>query len=688
MLRRLPGCTCSHSTTVAAAAAAARTRYTPQQQPIASTSATILDDDEPASPFDSLLPQDRRLPLARSGGKNRNDSKSNIRLQVQRRIPRLYSPTTPPTARPPRVAARSNVSPYLPLVTRERSYLLANLRACLYSAHRDDSYQGDPTTTWQALAGVLQYPDVLPHLPPSQHSTTTRSSDPEDPHAPLEPRPRIQVSVLELRRCFTVFASEQPRTRNGLQRLLVVAELLAQKARGPKLEGLSFRGVEGEHGASVELRGGGAGLREQDWRALILFVGGHLRAPRTSPEVENAFSLFSHFTRVQEQKRPAGGNEGDFVAETATYNALLHVATRARSWDLVDQVEMRMSALGIVADPQTMGVRMQKDHFRGTHIETIWAGFEQGVRRWGEGNGMNRLWGMMLWVYAERGMLVEARKVYEAMRAGEEVDLASLRPPDHLLREVDDLASHAVRPPAPDETIYARLIQAYAFRGDLYAALSILRDMVRPPPPSASSTPTRLTAYQPTMHIYTCLFRGFATHGHLPSSPLPDVSPHLLRGPTTSRANARALRETSFVPLTKLGSSSGGGSQAVGVGLGAGGGNSPWTLDTLHTLFTSFLALSPPPPPITPTLPFRGVRTAPSSKELYWLLLAFEVLSGDDSELVLRVWDEVEYKFKRSTKARQKQVWSGWRVDKRVAGMVARHRGRVEEWRSEAEGVE
>lgn len=661
--RRLPGCTCFYSTT---AVARAPPRHT--ASPIASTSRTTLDEAEPAQGFDTLLPSDRRLPLARSAPKGQQ-KKRNRRLIPQRRIPLLSStPVTPSADPPPRAssAPRSKIAPFLPLVTRERSYLLANLRACLYSPLQDGAHATNTTETWRALAAVLQYPDVLPHLPPTTHSTITRTSDPNDPGAPDEPRNKIQLSVLELRRAFTIFASERPRTGNGLQRLLVVAELLALKSGRSTVE-MAETGVFEGHGGSIrELRGGGAGMREKDWRALIMFVGAHLRSPRATPDVENAFSLFTQYMRTAED----GLSGAEFVPEVATYNSLLRLASRARSWALVEQVERRMESLGMEGDVHSVGIRMQREHLRGAHIETIWTLFQQGMERWDK-EKTGELWGMMLWVYAERGLLSEAQGVYTAMRRGRPIDLGQLGPhPDS-----PPSSSRLYQPPPPTESTYVRLIQALAHRGKLKHALNTLRDMITPP----TATTTHLTAYRPSMHVFACLFRGFAIHAHPPSNSH-FLSPRLLRGPT-QRANARATREAAFAALTRLDSSS----VKDDRGVGTGPPGSLWNLTTLRSLFSSFLALTPPHPSTTAAMPFGGKRTAPSSKELFWLILAFEVVTGEDSRVVLDVWDAVESKFGHEEKAKgvRSVGWTGWRVDRRMREHMDWHRRRVLEWDSE-----
>jgi pentatricopeptide repeat protein len=416
-----------------------------------------------------------------------------------------------------------------------------------------------------------------------------------------------------------------------------------------------------------ELRGGGQGLREKDWRALILFVGTSLRSPRATPEVESAFSLFSQYMRLDEgtigRDRTLKRRKQGRSAKIETYNALLHIAAKARSWELFENVEQRLASLGLQGDVYTVGIRMYKEDRRGAHVETVWNVFQEGLARFGAEEGA-KLWNMMLWVLARRGMLKDAMRLYEVMRKGEPVDLGMLAPRDDPLS--GDLTTPRATdrrylPPPPEESTYARLIQAFAHRGDLNSALSIMRDMVSLSPP--------LSNYAPSTHIFTCLFRGFATYGFYPTPSDLLVSPRHLRG-SPIRSNALASRESSFSPLSILGAN-------------RRSPTSPWSLSTLQSLFQSFLSLSPPSPPTYHLLPFSGQRTSPSAKELFWLVLAFEVLSGDDSELVLEVWKAVEETFGRGKRRDGVEAWTGWRADTRLRGKIERHQRRVEEWELE-----
>lgn len=516
------------------------------------------------------------------------------------------------------------------------------------------------------------------------------------------------LSLPELRRAFTVFASARPRTKVGLDRLLVVTELLAQRSKEP----LSDEGrTSGEGGRDVpirDLRGGGYGLREKDWRRLLLFAGLNLRAPRSTIEMESAVSLFTQYVQSAERDGGRGTQKGrrgssdkadDNGTTIATYNSLLQIAQRARSWELFERIESRMQSFGLGhGDAATVGIKMYKEDTRGAHIESVWRIFEDGIERFG--NEADETWNMMIWVLARRGMLEQASKMYEAMREGEKVDIGRLSPRFHAddslfhlgHSSTDDLAttsaspsndvgSRLVRPPPPSHLTYTRLIQAFSHRGDLAASLRTLRDMVSPPP----SLP-HLSAYPPSIHIYTCLFRGFATHGWSPNR---DGEDHLWRNhrsratrrgvdDDTGNKKAKIAGEPSFRALLSLRQRDGTLSTPSSLSK-----SSPWSVAALQALFSSFLSLTPPSPPSqstasstlpTPTL-FEQQRTAPTSKQIFWLLLAYEVMSGGDSRVVLEVWRLVEGTFGEENQ----NGWKGWLVDKRIKRKIEDHREKVRE---------
>ncbi|TNY17386.1 Serine/arginine repetitive matrix 2, isoform CRA a [Rhodotorula diobovata] len=750
--------------------------------PLASTSHSTLDD--PLPDWQDLAP----APLRRTKGSNRPKAKAPQLVEhgdrpdkvVHRpkRPPPPVSATAPsPDAprlnrdnlrRPPN--ERTQVSPFLPLFTRERNHLLSNLRRALSSrpvarirpfrhartpAHaKRHAWNAD--AAWLALARVLRYPDDIPSLPHSHFPSSTRAplppsyaldADTSTPgssgfftaarldgtggtpaagSATGEPtdasgRRKIALTLPELRRAFAVFASSRPRTRTGLHRLLVVAELIAQQQPPLGALGEPHTGAGADAGTGLhQLRGGGAGLRDQDWRALLLFVGASMRASRPAHEVKHALDLFSHWLKLQREAcssssgssssepMPTRGRRrrGDAGSSSSSggssegqrqrmFNAVLFVAGRAHMWELFEQVLRRMAEEGVVPDGATVVELMRKEDRRGAPVAAAWRIFEDAlaarVGARGEGleeeqEGADALWAAMAWVLARRGLLDDAMRLYEAMRAGERVPLDSLRP----TQELDPLDGGLGAPPPPPSSsssrpglvvqppkltdrVYSSLLKAFAYRGDLSGALRILRDVSTDP---ASGVP-------PAVHHFVPLFHAFAHHGVAPfgaGARAYDVNPTTLRG-THLRAYAVRRDASPLAALTRTRTptrraAAGGGGTDSSSGGSAGGATNPFTLDALSSLLSTFLSLPAPSSASHPALPFSGARTAPSSKDLWWVLFAFDKLSGGDSELVVDVYDALERKFRDEAGG-----WTGWREDKRTPRLVRMHRDRAEERR-------
>ncbi|GAA5960783.1 hypothetical protein JCM21900_006871 [Sporobolomyces salmonicolor] len=698
----------------------------------ASTSALTLDDPIPR--FKDLL--GTAGPLAQPEQKEGNATRGRKGPRAQRERSLLHhldrsssaSTSAASTPRPARHPPndRTQISPFLPLVTRERNYLLSLFRQSLNS-HSSSSrkrprlppsakHRWNPDSTWIALACILRYPEEVPDLPRSHFPSSTRSprvdsDDPSslppctgafDPSFPARPsaleepdgdpigRRKIDLSLPELKRAFTIFSSSRPRTRTGLHRLLILAELLARRSRNRDAQ-MTFGLDVGGEGAGTELRGGGIGLKDKDWTQLILFVGANLRTTRPDPDAKSAVGLFS---QREEQARKLGrrtsggtdGQPGDGQSETTTrlYNALLHVAGRARMWELFEQVLQRMEETGVESDAATFVERMTKDVERGAPVNAVWRVFEEGLRSMlaRGGNGAEReaegLWAALMWVLAKKGRMDEAMRIYDAMRSGKETNLEDLRPASvaHSTSPVDLAYSPSpapispdltVRLPPPDERIYSALVQSFSHRGDLRAALHILKDMLSPASRASPSTVV------PQPQHFHHLFRAFVLYGEAPYRPKQhglDLDYTVLSG---ARARAKTTKASERSALAVLGTRPGKEPASA----------SDFTLSALSTLFTAFLDLSPPPPALIPTLPFYGARTAPAPKTLFFALKAFEKLTGGDSEVVVEVWERLERKFEL-----EEEGWTGWRPGRRVERLVAGHRERVEERRRKREELE
>ncbi|GAA5975898.1 hypothetical protein JCM11641_002832 [Rhodosporidiobolus odoratus] len=728
--------------------------------PIPSTSRSTLDDPLPT--WNDLLPDSPPVSaLAQRHDEQRRHGQKSASKEGKRRpasLPTLAPAQAPPTVqssrfksprRPP--SEPTQISPYLPLFTRERSYLLTSLQQALYSCSLPSppsSRQGRRTArrkgpawnadqAWIALARVLRYPEEVPDLPHSYFPSSTRSpallsyedgdfsvspsssssSSAEDdgfftaarpsssassssssslfpiPSSASAPpdstgRTPLPLSTSQLYRAFTLFSTSRPRTKNGLNRLLVIAELLARKrgAAFPSVlqtysgagEGAAEDG--GDEMVQQQLRGGGAGLRDKDWARLMLFAGANLRSTQQG-DVRGALALYEQYlaqqrTRIdrrrRRRKRLDGRQSQDELGTSARVrdqqrvllNVLLRLCRRAKMWDMFEQVRGRMRELGIKPDVATAMEEVLKDEQRGAGVEALWRGFEVALLEVeGDVERKQTVWQAMVWVFAKRGMMAEADRFYESMKMQREVLLDELRP--EMEGAVLYSSGISVQPPPLSDRTYTALIQSFAFRGDFHSAIRILRDVFTSSSPASSSSGLSVA---PAPHHFLPLFRAFATFGSTRASQSSSLNSTLLGGAhVRSHAVSRSL--SPFAALTQQDSRY--------LRSSSQDNDDPFSLSALYSVFGSFLALTPPPPSTLSTRSFSGARTAPSPKDMWWILLAFEKLTDGESDAVLEVWDKLEEKFT----GKEKEGWMGWREDKRIKRVVVKHRARVEELR-------
>ncbi|GAA5940815.1 uncharacterized protein JCM15063_000888 [Sporobolomyces koalae] len=667
----------------------------------ASTSSLTLDQ-----PFDHLLPAS----TSTSTSTGRRPRRHRQRLSETLDLPTDPLPSEKRTTFDP-----TQVSPYLPQNTREKNHLLASFRQTLYphSTSPRPQQHVSPDATWSTLASVLRYPaEQVPHLPPSHFPTSTRSAptpsssssmlDTFDPSFSIGSAQKINLSTEELRRTFSILASQTPRTRTGLQRLLVVVELLArQSGSNSTVADISSSLAEPAGGSVETLPGGGAALSNTEWRQLILFVGTNLRATRPDPETKSVLSLFAQQQELKARDKVKGKASATVTREdTKLYNALLHIAQRSRMWELFDQILERMESESIPPDAATYVAKMQREDQRGSSIEVIWNLFQQGfnwtvvdndrhVGKRARKESRKVLCNAYVWMLARRARFEESSKFLEVMRSQETVQLDHLAPEPTTMQSFDPAKPYGfsesaptrhsvpnrslqVRLPAPDERLYTSLIQAYAFQGHLKESLGLMVSMIQQGPYPALP-----------LHFHE-LFKAFAKHGRTTSSE-GDAKLDWLRLKGTISNNSPQSRQVhGRNPLAVLAGTS--------KGVLAHRQNTRDAQDdefspqALETIFESFLSLEPPAASaaISTVRPFEGQRTAPSPKTIYFVLRAFETAWGPtrlrhEPELILReVWKRLEGKFGPKREQGQglsrKHRWTGWKMDKRVTRLVERYR--------------
>lgn len=207
----------------------------------------------------------------------------------------------------------------------------------------------------------------------------------------------------------------------------------------------------------------------------------------------------------------------------------------------------------------------------------------------------------VLWAFAYNGRLDVARAMYrvvcarQASEAEEGQDEHEEERREEEEEEEEELEAalaeremvFIARDVVPDAPTYHILIQACAYHGDLQGCLEMLSDLLSAS--VAESSASRLTAFR-------AIFLGFARHGV--SSPT-----------TNTNANANVLPLLAkMLP-------------------------SEWTLPTLEALFVRFLELELSPD------------ARPRENTLFWLVSAFVRTSGQDAEVMRRVFERVEDRF-------------------------------------------
>ncbi|SCV71964.1 BQ2448_4658 [Microbotryum intermedium] len=529
------------------------------------------------------------------------------------------------------------LSPYLPLVTRERSHLLFQLRSALASKVRS------PERTWSALTEVIRYPNVLPDLPTSSYATSYKVAV-DEYHPVQDPRKPIRLSLPELRKTFDILSSARPATWKGLTKLLVLVELYALHGDPTTMPavGSTTNADLGKNSLLNAFTADAASLlRRRDLRALMTFAGANIRSPRRQIELENALTIFGYI-------------RGEIGIKA--FNTLLNLASLARAWDLYDNAQARMHSMRVREDVATVGIRMTMLLRRGANLDAIWREFVQGVQRYGPERRDRLLWGSMVWCFARRGKMNDAMRLFTTMQQGSDdshqVDLLALGPQQTRFDYHDDGATPTlcVHAPRPDRSTFEGLVQAFAHYGDLASALAVMRDMLGSDPPIG-----------PSHQTYASLFRGFTRHGRVPSGL---ASRHLHGGVySIDRRNLSAYREAPLSALSSLVTRT---ARHTRPGL-------DWSLEVLDSLFDGFIASSPPMTADSTHLPFQGARSAPQPAQLFWLVLAYEVMTGNDSALVLNRWARVEQVFNRT----ERSGWKGWKVDGRLQRKLEAHEMRV-----------
>lgn len=204
-----------------------------------------------------------------------------------------------------------------------------------------------------------------------------------------------------------------------------------------------------------------------------------------------------------------------------------------------------------------------------------------------------------VWAYARNGRIDVAALMYRILRhrlfpedeVGEDDIITAVR---QLAATEGLMIPINVRPNA---ATYYILIQCYAYHGDLIRCLNVFMDMMVMEERTAFlryeslSRDTFVGDGSPVLPAFRAIFLGFARHGK-------NAEHQILKdaGPLTRRLTASA-----------------------------------WTLANLEILFANFLRLPSD--------------AKPSERTIYWVLMAFDTLSGHANWKLRRVWEKLEERF-------------------------------------------
>ncbi|KAI1796310.1 hypothetical protein LXA43DRAFT_663260 [Ganoderma leucocontextum] len=363
----------------------------------------------------------------------------------------------------------------------------------------------------------------------------------------------------------------------------------------------------------------GGQVRLWEWNALIELAGTGWRKTRVAD-----FNSSLNVYRDMLANRAPGASLSDdpfvqvrdqsFVAsqpvtpDIVTYTTLLTIAARSRNETLLRRAESELASSGLAPNRTTLltYVRYYADRGQLSGVRTTLGRMKSSRFPLGM-DGTN----LCLWAYGRNGRLDIAGLIYRILRHRLHLENPSSEEPSEdpgdiqdAVRELHELEGITIgRRLKPDAITYYTLIQVYAYRGWLHESLAVFEHMMTSPervtgkledviaPVSGPMLP------HPILPIFRALFLGFARHAVLPeySYTVTAAAPH---GERHSEA---------------------------------------WTLDQLRTLFDHFIDLPQD--------------AKPSSRSVYWLLVAFAITSGYDRALLSEVWERLG--------ARYGDVWDG-----------------------------
>ncbi|OJT10187.1 hypothetical protein TRAPUB_13292 [Trametes pubescens] len=353
----------------------------------------------------------------------------------------------------------------------------------------------------------------------------------------------------------------------------------------------------------------GGQLRLWEWNALIDCAGRGWRKTRVDD-----FQAALHIYRDMVANRAPGSSfAGDTLIpehdasrvasqpvqpDVVTYTSLISIAGRTLNPELLNLAESYLVSSGIPPNRITFLAYLRFYARKGRLGSVRSMMFRVMENSWLlSQDGTNAL----IYAYGRNGRHDVSGSIYRVLRhhllsEGSVEDDPTIESAVSQLEEQERI----VIPPdmKPDAVTYYTLIQVYAYHGRFRECLDVFSDMMTSPEPT-TGTLEDMANYvpgtalpSPILPIFRSIFLGFARHATLPDD----------------LANTEYAYDVHEEPTWR-----------------------PWTLGQLHTLFGDFIELPH--------------EARPSSRTVYWLLVAFAITSGYDRAILRSVWERLEGRY-------------------------------------------
>jgi len=207
---------------------------------------------------------------------------------------------------------------------------------------------------------------------------------------------------------------------------------------------------------------------------------------------------------------------------------------------------------------------------------------------------------------------------------------------------------------SPSAATFQCILRALTYHGDLTSALSVLQDMDN-------------AGFQPVVSDFVAFFQGFARFGELAvddESGAGDITPPVEKHTRKPVPNNAPQEQPAPRRLTDIWSDGMRRKDAPSEPADAGG---EWNKETLQLLFQTLLGVSPQRLPATADRawylpPHARTLPGPRPGAVFYILMAYRRVIGDDPAVLLDVLEQLERKFGPGNE----EGWAGWKIDGRL----------------------